>query len=78
LQDMLDGYKKRPDYQDRLDFKAIVQRIHKGHKTIKGIIDAPELKAYRRTYTGRDTLRHWVKEAIPDREFRRSASKKAK
>jgi hypothetical protein len=73
LQAITDGYKQRADHGDKRDVAAIVQRIHEGYQTIQGIIDAPELAAYRRTYTGRDTLRRWVKAALPDRKFGQSA-----
>ncbi|VAY87387.1 conserved hypothetical protein [mine drainage metagenome] len=63
------GHKKRDDYQDKRDFMAIVRDIHTHHTTIQGIIDAPKLAPYKNKYTGRNTLRGWVKEAIPDRTF---------
>lgn len=74
MQAIKDGYKQRDAFQDRLDFIGIVQRIHEGHTTIQSVINDPELNAYKNKYPGRDTLRGWVKAAIPDR-FRPNAKK---
>lgn len=64
-----DGYKQRDDYQDKQYFMAIVRDIHTHHATIQSIINAPALAAYKKKYRGRETLRGWVKEAIPARNF---------
>ncbi|NDU85658.1 MAG: hypothetical protein G3H99_03490 [Ferrovum sp.] len=77
LQDIKDGYKQRPDHQARLDVVAIVQRIHEGHQTKQGIIDALDLVSYRKKYKDA-TLRKWINEAIPHRKFRPGAPKKTK
>ena len=77
LKAIKDGYKQRADHQDRLDVIAIVQRIHEGHQKIPNIINAPELKAYKKKYKDA-TLRKWIKEAIPQRKFAAGAPKKPK
>ncbi len=71
------GYKKRDDYEDRMEFARIVQKIHLGYKTIPAIIDAPELKSYKSRYPGRETLRGWIKKALPDRVFKSGRPRKA-
>ena len=77
LKAIKDGYKQRDAHKDRLHVIEIVQKIHEPHETIKSIINAPELKPYRRLYEDA-TLRKWIKEAIPQRKFAAGAPKKPK
>ena len=70
------GPSKRDDAADKQDAIKIIQEIHEQHKTIASIEKASELASFKKKYNGRDTIRNWIKEALPDRQFSRGQGKK--
>ncbi|MBS4097962.1 MAG: hypothetical protein KGZ83_14115 [Sulfuricella sp.] len=64
-----EAHKNRDDAKDKQDFIGIVRELSKTlspvPRTVKEWTERPELAAYKRKYPGRDTLRGWIKEALP-------------
>lgn len=61
------GYKSRDEFQDKPDYQAIGRKMWEENPslTIKAIIAAPASAPYVKKYSGRNTLRNWLREIDP-------------
>jgi len=68
------GHQSRDDYQDKQDCQTIAKELWEKDpsKTIKALIDAPELKLYKQKYSGRHTLRGWLSKVDPRPEDKKT------
>ncbi len=62
-----EGYKNREDWQDKKDCQDIAKALWEKNPnmTIVALEKTPKLKAYKRKYPGRNTLRKWLSEIDP-------------
>ena len=64
------GHKSRDDFEDKKNFIYTVQELDKTltvkPRTLAEWLNCDKLAPYKIKYTGRDTLRNWFKEALPD------------
>ncbi|MGA8149260.1 MAG: hypothetical protein WB870_17030 [Gallionellaceae bacterium] len=64
-----DGHKNRDDHADKQEFIRLVQQLNKQLKcpprTVKGWKALKEIAPYSAKYAGKNTIRNWIKEALP-------------
>lgn len=63
------GPSNRDDAEDKAYVIKKIQELNKGlttARTVKEWETCPELASYKRKYKGRDTLRTWIKDALPN------------
>jgi hypothetical protein len=88
LRDYLDNPKQVPskdkqlrlDQQDKNDFKNIARNLWEKNPnlTIEAVKNHPSAEYYKKTYTGRNTLRDWAREVDPREGDKRGRPKKSK
>ncbi len=63
------GYKNRDEFQDKPEFIKLIQELNKSlepkPRTLAEWKGQQGIEPYFRKYTGRDTLRNWINEAVP-------------